>query len=644
MPVKDLDILKAIILKEAETETLPQGFEEDPMGFILKKYPGLNEVMTYLMTKDFKEFVDAIFVVAPKPTTFKILLHNGQYFFLQFMGKTYQATVSGKNYYLMSIGEKERCMLAIARILRYGNPMKTKGPEGAEQGTRPEGEEGGAGGEAGAEVPEATPEAGGEEGLEESVILSEILKKSLFESSGIMHRKRGDKFSDGTTALEFDSAEMYPKTGISYEKKEDMDAEIESLEKGFGKKIEFVNSPAKGLMSFGVATLTDESGEKVYWGRYFRTSTSDFWENSKTPGGKYKLQLARAVKYQTPINPQDLIKSDKFFSNANEVANEVKQNSTSLDPTLQKELVEAINSIGNGELPVFKGQAENLPAIRDNFGEIMSPLALKNGLVEGDAKEAQTKLLNEGETWADCKISWGSSKNEKLVDSKMISPGGIEVLISSKGEDGADSSAANLWGAIQKSKDDLKKQYKDFVEVIETIESKGQEEQIFSLAKRMGIKVSDALKEEIMGYMKIKKRDFSGISDEAKELVTSGKNASIKPRYKNPKFNAGRALLSVLAKLVVIEINKDKNIKFSEAAKKFMNNSSLLQIYCYMTKSGNDAKVTGFKAIYPPKFEGEMVLSAKKNYSSSKTNGKLTFGFEKKKESSEKKDQESTPK
>lgn len=193
MPITELDILKAILLKEEATETLPQGFEEDPMGFILKKYPGLNEVLNYLMTESFKEYVDAIFVVAPKPTTFKIVLHNGQYVFLQFMGKAYQATVLGKNYYLMSIGEKERCMVAIARLLRYGNPLKTKGPEGAEQGTRPEEEtglEGGATGEevGGAEGGEtAAPETGGgEEGgeeLKELRILQEILKKSLNEKT-----------------------------------------------------------------------------------------------------------------------------------------------------------------------------------------------------------------------------------------------------------------------------------------------------------------------------------------------------------------------------------------------------------------------------------------------------------------------------
>ena len=201
MPVKDVDVLKKILLAEEETENLPQGFEDDPMGFILKKYPGLNHVMEYMMTESFREYVDAIFVVAPKPTTFKILLHNGQFFFLQFMGKTYQATVAGKNYYLMTIGEKERCMLAIARLLRYGNPLKTKGPEGAEQGTRPEGETGGGetgGGETGGEETggETSGETGGETGEEggeaqslgENKILQEILKKSLFEEESLRNK------------------------------------------------------------------------------------------------------------------------------------------------------------------------------------------------------------------------------------------------------------------------------------------------------------------------------------------------------------------------------------------------------------------------------------------------------------------------
>jgi hypothetical protein len=158
---------------EPETST----FEDDPMQFILKKYAGLKNTLEYLMTPSFEEYITGIYVVAPKPTTFKVVLHNGEFFFLQFMGKAYEATVQGKKYYLMSIGEKERCMVAISRILRNGNPLKTKGPEGSEQATR---DQEGPTEEAGPTPPAetSTPEEGGEE-LTEARILESILKKKI---------------------------------------------------------------------------------------------------------------------------------------------------------------------------------------------------------------------------------------------------------------------------------------------------------------------------------------------------------------------------------------------------------------------------------------------------------------------------------
>ena len=162
---KDLDILKAILLeaegdeKETEdTETTDSevtdanakedkpdsSFDKDPMGFILKKYHSLNILLEELMTPAFKEYITAIFIQAPKPTTFKVVLHNNQFFYLTYMGdNTYEAVIAGKRHYLSSIGEKERAMKGITRLLQQGSPLKTKGPDGAEQGTRPEGEDDG---------------------------------------------------------------------------------------------------------------------------------------------------------------------------------------------------------------------------------------------------------------------------------------------------------------------------------------------------------------------------------------------------------------------------------------------------------------------------------------------------------------------
>ena len=52
----------------------------------------------------------------------------------------YEATIAGKKFYLQTIGERERAVNAIARLLSMGNPVKTQGAEGEEQ-TASEGEE-----------------------------------------------------------------------------------------------------------------------------------------------------------------------------------------------------------------------------------------------------------------------------------------------------------------------------------------------------------------------------------------------------------------------------------------------------------------------------------------------------------------------
>lgn len=109
-----------------------QLFEEDPINYILKKYPSLTATLTMLMTKDFKDYLTGIYIVAPKPTTFKMVLHNGESFTLAFLGKAYEAKVAGKKYYLLTIGEKERAIIAIARLLENGSPLKVKGPESEE--------------------------------------------------------------------------------------------------------------------------------------------------------------------------------------------------------------------------------------------------------------------------------------------------------------------------------------------------------------------------------------------------------------------------------------------------------------------------------------------------------------------------------
>ena len=132
MPSKE----EFIQLLEQEVEDFIQtqaekivSFEDDPKGYILQKYPSLKDTLTDLMTESFDEYITGIYVMAPKPTTFKVLLHNGQHFFLIYAKDSYIAKIAGKKYYLLDLGAEEYAIKAIADLLTMGMPPGAEGPD-----------------------------------------------------------------------------------------------------------------------------------------------------------------------------------------------------------------------------------------------------------------------------------------------------------------------------------------------------------------------------------------------------------------------------------------------------------------------------------------------------------------------------------
>jgi hypothetical protein len=87
---------------------------------VVAKHPSVNDILVDLMTEQYEIFVTDIEWVAPKPTTFRIMLANDEYFFLTHTDRTWVAQIEGKNFYLLNLSEKQDAMNAIARVLRYG--------------------------------------------------------------------------------------------------------------------------------------------------------------------------------------------------------------------------------------------------------------------------------------------------------------------------------------------------------------------------------------------------------------------------------------------------------------------------------------------------------------------------------------------
>ena len=122
--------LKQIIKEEIEDfkASEPLTFEGNPLEFILQKYPSLDDTMVDLLTPSFRDYVTGIFIIAPKPTTFRILLHNSQDFHLIYGPRAYVAKIAGKKYDLMNLSEEEFAINSIAQLLELGMPPGSEGP------------------------------------------------------------------------------------------------------------------------------------------------------------------------------------------------------------------------------------------------------------------------------------------------------------------------------------------------------------------------------------------------------------------------------------------------------------------------------------------------------------------------------------
>jgi hypothetical protein len=96
----------------------------------LTKFPELKEVIVNLLTHEFNSFLESIDWIAPRPSTFRINLLNGESFILIFGTRSWVAQVEGKKYYLLNLDEEEFAAQAISRILQYG-PSSGAGVEDA---------------------------------------------------------------------------------------------------------------------------------------------------------------------------------------------------------------------------------------------------------------------------------------------------------------------------------------------------------------------------------------------------------------------------------------------------------------------------------------------------------------------------------
>lgn len=142
--------------EEPDTDAPKETVLEDATDKILGRFPTLKTAIIKLQTEEFKEFVETIDWVSPRPTTFRVNLKNGQDYILKWTGKSFEAQIMGKRYLLSNIAEYQQALDKLSLLYREA-PMKGAGEgEGADTDT-------GGGGGGGGEFPGEEGGGGGED-------------------------------------------------------------------------------------------------------------------------------------------------------------------------------------------------------------------------------------------------------------------------------------------------------------------------------------------------------------------------------------------------------------------------------------------------------------------------------------------------
>lgn len=116
------------LLGKTEEEAY-QGDPNSPMNIMLQRFPQLRQTLEKLLTMQFRLFVDDIQWVAPRPTTFKVILPNKQYFNLIWNTEDFLAKIAGKKYDMLVLQERERAVKSLAELLQYGPINANLSPE-----------------------------------------------------------------------------------------------------------------------------------------------------------------------------------------------------------------------------------------------------------------------------------------------------------------------------------------------------------------------------------------------------------------------------------------------------------------------------------------------------------------------------------
>jgi len=475
-------------------------------------------------------------------------------------------------------------------------------------------------------------------------ILDRLDEITLLEKArGLLYRTPGDEFFQGnltnpTARIKFRDLEYFPGQPGAYDSYEDMAKAGQELSRHYPSGVIWSNRPSSRSRAFAVLTFDGPAaGQTTVFGRFFdqiKPDMTGLWANDELPGN-WQLNKATSLKGSYyKLKPSDLFPPESRFDSPAACIAAIGSNPDTASPG-QAQAIQQIRPgmqmLLKNQYPVFDNiDANMVSAVRDDLGETIGPIAIIQGMIRNATLEkARVDILGADGSFAGSAIYFPASKINGLVDSYLLQPGGVEIGISSKGENGAKASVKNIADGVTRAREkgmtDLLDTYADQVNVIERVGKLGSRDLPLVLGQENGY----INKTQAAAILKLidsgaKRIDAVPMSDEDRAVLQALMD-EYRPKTDNPKYNVGYHILAVLAKKVIRDINADP--KFGEACLKFLNTSPIVQLHLKGREGKTSYTVTGFDVKYPPDFRGTVALDASKVYAATGTNGRVSFAY-----------------
>lgn len=394
-----------------------------------------------------------------------------------------------------------------------------------------------------------------------------------------------------------------------------------------GILITMQQSGGEALQSFLKITTAkrDTGNNPIFW------QTSEFCRATGFTAITSVMQ-----KESTLLEPSDILDTNREYS-IDEIIGDVivKMASNKEFPALAEHAATLLRQIQSGAPIPLSGLSEFKTAIEIKFGEIAAPIALISGnLLSGQFRDIERNILNpQGYSFADVKTVSFPGKMEPLVDSFLHLPNGKKIGVSSKNSTGGAAPSTSVVMRILREHESYFMADKKFIE-----RYSGIRDDLTILDKLSAINGPLALARK---YQMITEDDETYLAsiygngiiepDELQKasphLVEIVENCSYSPDRTNPLYQTGFHMLAVITRNVVDRLNRDSGLT-TEFFKTVLSKLDVCQVYAYTQSKGDALCFKNFNVICPATFEGTILISARKSYTSTlRPRGKLSFEF-----------------